>query len=241
MRYLENENPTPSPMCQIPQHFFKEAPLTVSFCKSEVTCLWSFDPPPPLSASWHSLPSFSPTLLPRQRANQQTVSLLTGKAQYEAIAVRSANHTVQNMVNILPTNISLEVCMSVLFLCISIQHPPHALTALCPPPLSLQAYIECWPTCLQGTHFSPTHFSVQKSIHCLEASGSWLLRVMSESSWWCDARSNPVVHTPQCPCVYILTLRGYCSFKECMSPATFHAGVLNYTLRNMKLACCATC
>ncbi|XP_017292617.1 histone-lysine N-methyltransferase SETD5 isoform X2 [Kryptolebias marmoratus] len=37
----------------------------------------------------------------KKRANQQTVSLLTGKAQYEAIAVRSANHTVQNMVSLL--------------------------------------------------------------------------------------------------------------------------------------------
>lgn len=65
----------------------------------------------PLVAPWHFLPSLSSTFLPRQRANQHTISLLTGKPDYQAIAVRSEYKPVQNMVNILPTTTSLEVCM----------------------------------------------------------------------------------------------------------------------------------
>lgn len=57
------------------------------------------------------LPSLSSTFLPRQRANQHTISLLTGKPDYQAIAVRSEYKTIQNMVNILPTTTSVELCM----------------------------------------------------------------------------------------------------------------------------------
>lgn len=86
---------------------------------------------PPLPP-WHSLPSLSSTFLPRQRANQHTISLLTGKPDYQAIAVRSEYKPVQNMVNILPTTTSLEVCMYILFLCICIRHTHTMLWHLLP-------------------------------------------------------------------------------------------------------------
>lgn len=85
--------------------------------------------------------SLSSTFLPRQRANQQTFSVLTGRPHYQAIDVRSHYRPVQNMVNILPTTPSLEVCMFMSFLCISMQLPPHAVIA---PSLFFQVYIRFW-------------------------------------------------------------------------------------------------
>lgn len=117
------------PLCQVVKskshrHLKKKTYLTILCVYLKWFRLCSFDPsspfpPPPLlqspssspAAPWHFLPSLSSTFLPRQRANQHTISLLTGKPHYQAIDVRSEYKPVQNMVNILPTTTSLEVCM----------------------------------------------------------------------------------------------------------------------------------